>query len=95
MVLINMVVFQSSNVDGHVDTDLIIVCSMTLTVRLVFNIIIKTSYEQHVYTVSSSLSCLLSHTCRPTYGFHIVLCNGHFASIIANIITCAWLHTSN
>ena len=40
----------SSNVDGHVDNYLLMLCSMPLTiiVRLVFNIK-KTCYEQHVY----------------------------------------------
>ena len=65
-----MVDFQSSNVDGHVDNDLLILCSMPLTiiVRLAFNIYIYIYKSAMIMnnmfnTLSSSLSCLLSHTC--------------------------------
>ena len=50
----------SFNVDGHVDNDLLILCSMPLTiiVRLVFNI--KTCYEQHNMFINTlaSVHCL-------------------------------------
>ena len=72
----------SSNVDGHVDNYLLMLCSMPLTiiVRLVFNIK-KNPAMNNMFknTLSSSLSCLLPHRCIHThYCFHIVLCNWTF-----------------
>ena len=53
----------SSNVDGHVDNYLLMLCSMPLTiiVRLVFNIKNKTcyDYEQHVYKYIIQFTLLL------------------------------------
>ena len=87
-----MVARLSSNVDGHVlDNYLLILCSMPLTiiVRLVFNIK-KTCYEQHdmfINTLSGSQSCLLSHRCIHTHiGEHYVTGILHPSPIIANII---------
>ena len=83
----------SSNVDGHVDNYLLILCSMPLAiiVTLVFNIK-ENYYEQHdihfINTLSTSLSCLLSHICIHTY-IVFILSYVHFASIIANIIIYA------
>ena len=50
----------SSNVDGHVDNYVLMLCSMLLTilVRLVFNIK-KTCYEQHVYKYIIQFTLLL------------------------------------
>ena len=50
----------SSNVDGHVDNYLLVLCSMPLTiiVRLVFNIK-KPCYEQHVYKYIIQFTLLL------------------------------------
>ena len=86
----------SSNVDGHVDNYLLMLCSMPLTiiVRLVFNIKkTRTMNNMFINTLSSSLSCLLPHRCIQCHT-HIVfiLCYviGHFASIFANIIIYAY-----
>ena len=86
----------SSNVDGHVDNYLLMLCSMPLTiiVRLVFNIKKKPAMSMNnmfINTLSSSLSCLLPHRCIHTH-IVFILCYviGHFASIIANIIIYAY-----
>ena len=62
-----MVDFQSSNAYGHVDNDLLIVCSMfhmplTIIVKLVYNLKKKTCYEQDVEYIIDyySLSCLFA-----------------------------------
>ena len=73
----------SSNVDGHVDNYLLILCSMPLTiiVRLVFNIenpAMNNMTYMFINTLSSSLSYLLPHRCIHTFCFHIVLCNWTF-----------------
>ena len=73
----------SSNVDGHVDNYLLMLCSMPLTiiVRLVFNKKKTAMNNMFINTLSSSLSCLLPHRCIHviyTYCFHIVLCNWTF-----------------
>ena len=71
-----------SNVDGHVDNYLLILCSMPLTiiVRLVFNIK-KTCYEQHDMFIHYPVRCLAYCPIDVyTYCFHniIVLCNWTF-----------------
>ena len=58
----------SSNVDGHVDNYLLILCSMPLTiiVRLVFNIenpAMNNMTYMFINSLSSSLSYLLPHRC--------------------------------
>ena len=73
----------SSNVDGHVDNYLLILCSMPLTiiVRLVFNIenpAMNNMTYMFINTLSSSLSHLLPHRCIHTFCFHIVLYNWTF-----------------
>ena len=88
----NMVDFQSSNVDGHADNDIGLLIFM-----------FQASYHNIYYKKPAMNSMFIPYSVHcfvfcPVHLLQVfILCNviGHFASIIVNIIIYAWLYTAN